>query len=79
MVQVALNWKYIEWLPNETWKKQTLPKLEEVGLRINELKRSVYVIRLNGDYCMNIRKANLRLCTLAKVALASASISTKSG
>ena len=52
MVQVALNWKYIEWLPNETWKKQTLPKLEEVGLRINELKRSVYVIRLNGDYCI---------------------------
>ena len=49
MVAVALNWKHIDWMPSETWRKATLPKLEAVGLTERDLARSVYVIRLNGD------------------------------
>lgn len=52
MVNVALDWKRIDWMPNETWKKNILPKLEAVGLKPADLKRSVYVIRLNGDFCI---------------------------
>ena len=52
MVEVALDWKYIEWMPTETWKKLTLPKILDAGLSESQLKRSVYVIRLNGDFCI---------------------------
>lgn len=52
MVEIALDWKRIEWLPNETWKKDTAPKLVDCGLKLDDLQRSVYVIRLNGDYCV---------------------------
>ena len=52
MVSVALDWKRIDWMPNETWKKDILPKLNAVGLSLTDLKRSVYVIRLNGEFCI---------------------------
>ena len=52
MVNVALDWKRIDWLPRETWKKNILPKLKAVGLKPAQLKRAVYVIRLNGDFCI---------------------------
>ena len=56
MVHVALAWKRIDWLPDETWKKQTLPKLAAEGLNPKDLKRSVYVIRLNGNFCIDYPK-----------------------
>ena len=52
MVSVPLDWKHIDWMPTETWRKVTLPKLAKVGLKESELNRSVYVIRLNGDFCV---------------------------
>ncbi len=52
MVSVALDWKRIDWMPEETWRRTTLPKLWEVGLDEKDLARSVYVIRLNGDFCI---------------------------
>lgn len=52
MVTVALDWKRIDWMPNETWKKNILPKIKSVGLKPEDIKRSVYVIRLNGDFCI---------------------------
>jgi hypothetical protein len=52
MVNVALDWKHIDWMPDETWTKNILPKIKAVGLTSAELKRSVYVIRLNGDFCI---------------------------
>ncbi len=52
MINVALDWKRIDWMPNETWKKNILPKLKGIGLTPTDLKRSVYVIRLNGDFCI---------------------------
>lgn len=56
MVHVALSWKRIDWLPHETWKKQTLPRVEAAGLKLKDLKRSVYVIRLNGNFCIDYPK-----------------------
>jgi hypothetical protein len=56
VVEVALDWKRIDWLPSETWKKNTLPKLIGCGLRTGDLDRSVYVIRLNSDYCVEYPK-----------------------
>lgn len=52
MVDVALRWHKIDWRPGDTWKKQTLRKLMACGLKVIDLRRSVYVIRLNGDYCI---------------------------
>jgi hypothetical protein len=52
LVDVALDWKSIDWLPKETWKKDTLPKLQAEQLNLADLERCVYVIRLNGDYCV---------------------------
>jgi hypothetical protein len=49
-VHVALDWSLIDWLPDETWQKDTLPKLIENGVNPNNINRSVYVIRLNGNY-----------------------------
>lgn len=53
MVHVTLGWQRIKWLPDDSWSKKTLPMLEEMGLTLTELKRSVYVIRLNGEYCID--------------------------
>jgi hypothetical protein len=53
MVNVALSWKRIDWMPRETWKKDILRKLTAVGIKPADLKRSVYVIRLNGDFCID--------------------------
>lgn len=53
MVHIALSWKRIDWQPDETWGKHVLPKIEAVGLTAGGLKRCVYVIRLNGDYCIS--------------------------
>lgn len=50
---VPLHWKMIDWLPEDTYKKHLVPKLEEVGIKPVDLKRSVYVIRLNGNYAID--------------------------
>lgn len=56
MVDVKLDWKQIDWLPTDTWERGVVPKLEEAEINIRDLKRSVYVIRLNGDYCIDYPK-----------------------
>lgn len=56
MVYVDLNWQKIDWKPSDTWAKDTVPKLKECGLKLGELRRSVYVIRLNGNYCIHYPK-----------------------
>lgn len=53
MVYVALDWKRIDWMPNETWKRDILPKVMAAGLNRRVLKRAVYVIRLNGNFCIS--------------------------
>lgn len=55
-VHVPLDWKTIDWLPDETWKRDLIPKLEQAGISPIELKRSVYVIRLNGEFAVDYAK-----------------------
>lgn len=52
MVQVALRWHRISWRPGEPWARETRPKLEAKGVDLKELPKSVYVIRLNGNFCI---------------------------
>jgi hypothetical protein len=52
-VNVALRWHVITWSPNETWKKQTLPALLAAGANPDQIDRSVYVIRLNGNFAVH--------------------------
>jgi hypothetical protein len=52
-VHVALDWIRINWMPGDNWKKKTLPELALHDLNEEKLKRSVYVIRLNGEYCID--------------------------
>lgn len=52
MVNVALTWHRIEWDPDETWKRTTLPKLAKAGVSEGDLARCVYVLRLNGNFCI---------------------------
>jgi len=40
-------------MPGDSWKDKTLPALAKLGLTETQLERSVYVIRLNGDYCID--------------------------
>lgn len=52
-VHVALDWKFIEWLPDEKWMKDTLPKLIEADIDPRQIHRSVYVIRLHGEFAID--------------------------
>lgn len=52
MVQVALRWHRISWYPGESWTEKTRPKLEAKGVDLSKLPRSVYVVRLNGNFCI---------------------------
>lgn len=52
MVNVALKWHRFDWDPDETWRRTTLPKIARLGIRERDLSRSVYVLRLNGNFCI---------------------------
>jgi hypothetical protein len=52
-VHVPLDWIRIDWMPGDDWKTETLPELELLGFSEEHLKRSVYVIRLNGEFCID--------------------------
>ncbi len=56
MVSVALQWHRFCWLPKHKWKKDTRPQIVEAGLKEKDLSRSVYVVRLDGDYCIEYPK-----------------------
>lgn len=52
-VHVPLNWSFINWLPEDTWKRETLRKLIDAGVNHGDINRSVYAIRLNGNYAIH--------------------------
>ncbi|KAB1444193.1 hypothetical protein [Bordetella bronchiseptica] len=52
-VHVPLGWHRIDWMPGETWGKDILQKLRCLGIKEAQLRRCVYVIRLNGDICID--------------------------
>lgn len=56
LVHVALSWTVIEWKPVDTWKKITLPALIAAGAKSALIDRSVYVIRLNGNFAIQYPK-----------------------
>ena len=43
----------MDWMPTDSWSEKTLPELESKRVTLADLKRSVYVIRLNGEYCID--------------------------
>lgn len=51
-VNISLDWASIEVNPTDTWEKVIVPRLAEVGVKPESLSRSVYVIRLNGNFCI---------------------------
>lgn len=52
-VIVPLSWTCVDWHPGETWKRDLFPRLVEHGARADRLDRSVYVIRLAGNFCIS--------------------------
>lgn len=49
-VQVDLAWTCVKWLPTETWGRVLQPRLVNAGAEAKELNKSVYAIRLAGDF-----------------------------
>jgi hypothetical protein len=49
-VQVELSWTCVNWHPDETWGKVLLPRLIQAGASEKEMNRSVYVVRLAGNF-----------------------------
>lgn len=52
-VTVPLRWTCVPWHPDETWRKVLLPRLVAAGTRPDLLDRSVYVIRLAGNFAIS--------------------------
>jgi hypothetical protein len=53
MVNVALNWHRVEWHPDpEKELHAPVDQLLEAGMSLADLRRSVYVIRLHGNFCI---------------------------
>lgn len=57
-VSVPLSWTTVEWHPDETWKRELLPRLVKAGADESRLDRSVYVVRLAGNFSINYPKAD---------------------
>jgi hypothetical protein len=55
-VSVSLSWTSVEWHPDETWTKDLLPRLIAAGAEKAYLHRSVYVIRLAGNFAIGYPK-----------------------
>ncbi len=55
-VHVSLIWSRIEWRPSDTWKKNVLPRLLKHKIDEAKLNRSVYVIRLAGEFAVDYPK-----------------------
>lgn len=57
-VQVELSWACVEWRPEDTWGKVLLPRLVEEGLAAKHLVKSVYVVRLAGNFTIAYPKGD---------------------
>ncbi|GHT87001.1 hypothetical protein AGMMS49543_21680 [Betaproteobacteria bacterium] len=56
IVTVPLSWTCVDWHPDETWGKVLRPRLIDHGALVNRLDRSVYVIRLAGNFAISYPK-----------------------
>ena len=55
-VNVPLAWTCVDWHPDETWTRVLLPRLVDNGASKDQLDRSVYVIRLAGNFAISYPK-----------------------
>jgi hypothetical protein len=55
-VTVPLSWTCVDWSPDETWQRDLLPRLVANGALKERLDRSVYVIRLAGNFAISYPK-----------------------
>jgi hypothetical protein len=49
---VQIKWDWLHWNCRQTWGKDVLPELQSRGVKPQDLKRCVYVIRLNGLFAI---------------------------
>lgn len=52
MAVVNIEWNWLHWNCRQTWKTDVLPELQRRGVKEEDLKRCVYVIRLNGLFAI---------------------------
>ncbi|HBB0172129.1 hypothetical protein OM313_21510 [Escherichia albertii] len=52
MAVVQIKWDWLHWNCHQTWKTDILPELQRRGIKQQDLKRCVYVIRLNGLFAI---------------------------
>lgn len=52
MAVVQIKWDWLKWNCRQTWKKDVLPVLQSRGVSQEDLKRCVYVIRLDGLFAI---------------------------
>jgi hypothetical protein len=55
-IHVAIDWCRLKWQPGDTWNKVVLPRLKKTKIEESKLHKSVYVIRLNGEYAIDYPK-----------------------
>ncbi|CRM61165.1 hypothetical protein IFR08_15185 [Pseudomonas fluorescens] len=48
MANVNIKWNWLHWTCEQTWGRDVWPELQSRGVKLQDLERCVYVIRLNG-------------------------------
>lgn len=56
--KVRIDWQWISWRHGDSWTKDILPQLSDLGVSEAQLKRCVYVIRANGNFAIRYPKGN---------------------
>lgn len=56
MANVHIEWDWLHWNCNQTWGKDVWPELQSRGVKLQDLERCVYVIRLNGLFAIQYPK-----------------------
>ena len=49
---VTIKWNWLDWTPSDTWGKDIVPYLNEIGVQEAQLDRCVYVVRANGVFAI---------------------------
>lgn len=58
MANLTLDWKWFGWGFGCNWAEHMLPQITNAGLTEDDLKRSVYILRLNGPFAIEYPKGN---------------------
>lgn len=52
MADVQIKWDWLQWKCSQTWKKDIFSILQSRGVSQEDLKRCVYVIKLDGLFAI---------------------------